>query len=77
MSEDISPGPLDFEAFRRRVVADPRLIALLWPIRDRAAFLTAVMELGTAEGYRFEDADVAAALSEGQFAWLTHWLPVV
>jgi hypothetical protein len=77
MTDSAPSEALNFEAFRRHVAGDPRLVARLWPIQDRAAFMTAVMDLGAAEGYRFEAADVAAALSEGQFAWLTHWLPVV
>ncbi len=69
--------PRDFDAFRRRVVTDGRHIGLLWPIEDRDAFLRTVMELGAAEGYVFDASDVAAGMSYGQFAWLTHWMPVV
>jgi len=65
------------EAFRREVVADERLVARLRPILDRDAFIRAASELGAQRGYRFAPGEVAAAMREGQLAWLTHWLPVV
>jgi hypothetical protein len=72
-----SAVPSGFEAFRQLVISDASLLAQLRPIMDREALIRMTHELGAARGYRFDISEVEAAMSEGQFAWLTHWLPVV
>lgn len=77
MADAPPADPKGLEAFRRYVVADAALVARLRPILERDEFLRAVDEVAEEGGFRFEPAEVAAAMREGQMAWLTHWLPTV
>lgn len=65
-----SAGPeCGFEQFRRRVLADPALQTSLQAYGERAAFSTAVVQLGAQHGYRFSAGDVDAAMQAGKRAW--------
>jgi Nif11 domain len=78
MSErEAQPDSATFEAFRQRVFADPDLQARLRPVMDRTAFIDLVVTMGAETGYTFSTRDVTAVMERGQFAWLTHWWPVI
>lgn len=73
----VQADPHAFAAFRQRVFADANLQRRLRRVTDRTAFLDLVVTLGAEAGYRFDVSDVVAVMQEGQFAWLTHWFPVL
>jgi hypothetical protein len=60
--------------FQQQVLHDVALQATLRAITDRAAFITAVVQLGTANGCTFTAQDVDAAMQANQRAWLERWI---
>jgi hypothetical protein len=69
--------PPAFEAFRQEVFADPALQAQLLPLDDPETFKAEVIALAQTRGHAVTEADVAAALREGQLSWLMSWVPVI
>ena len=76
MAPETTPGSPGFALFRQRVQDDPVLQQRLRRVDEREAFFEAAVALGAEHGFSFSIADVAAALREGQLAWMNHWMPV-
>lgn len=60
----------DFAAFREAVFDDFHLLSRLRIPRERAAYVAEVVAEGIARGFRFDEADVWAALRAGEETWL-------
>lgn len=64
------PDP-GFAAFRDAVFDDDYLLKRLRVPCDRAAHVAEVVAEGAARGFRFDEADVWAALRAGEQTWLS------
>lgn len=58
------------ETFRRQVWDDGTLQCELLSVRDEAAFVACVVELGHAQGHEFTEAHVREALNGARRAWI-------
>jgi hypothetical protein len=63
-----------FEAFRRRVLADPALQERLRSIPDWPAFAAAAVDAAAALGLTLTVDDVRAARHEAGRTWLARWV---
>jgi hypothetical protein len=63
-----------FAAFRRTVLADPRLQARLRSIEGWPAFVDAAVAAAAEEGIALTADDVAAAREESRRSWRERWV---
>ena len=66
-----------FAAFREAVFDDHHLAMRLRPPLARDAYVAHVVAVGAELGFRFEAADVRAAMRVGEDAWLMQGIEVV
>ncbi len=59
-----------FAAFRDAVFADHLLLLRLREPKERDSYVAHVVAVGAGRGFRFDDAEVHAAMREGKLAWL-------
>ncbi len=67
-------GAGEFARFRERVWSDDGLGSRLRAITGDEAFAAAAVAEGLAAGFRFDAADVRAALAAGRSEWMSQWL---
>ena len=63
----------NFESFRELVLTEPKLQQQLRECKSEQ-FVAKVVELGTAQGYKFSPTDVHTAMNDARLLWFERWL---
>jgi hypothetical protein len=65
---------LNIARIRELIFSDSALTLQLYAITDKAAFITAAIDIASANRIALAEIEIAAAINEGSRQWIERWI---